>query len=126
MQRTLFYLIISMTVAIAAWSLPCFAKAGQPAAGVVMDENTAEPFTLVALIMELHTEERLPYIVVAEKSIRITSYTISGTQSHTKMTNRNDSEIQIPDLKVGQRVIIHGWALPDGTLVGETIQVKPK
>lgn len=97
----------------------------EPFSGLVIESEEATPFHLVATIMEINKGYR-PNIVVAEKIILIMEYSYLNEIQQTEMMDKYGNTIDISDLKIGQRVIVDGLELPDKTLVGEQIQVKPK
>lgn len=99
-------------------------KASEPFSGIVIDSKEADPFTLIATIMEINQGDH--NIVVAEKIILITEYSYLNERQRTKLIDNHGNPIEISDLEIGQRVIVDGIELPDKTLVGEQIQVKPK
>lgn len=99
-------------------------KDAKPFSGIVIDPQEANPFTLVATIMEIN--QGGPNIVVAEKIILITEYSYLNEIRRTKLIDTHGNTIDISDLEIGQRVIVDGIELSNKSLVGEQIQVKPK
>jgi hypothetical protein len=93
--------------------------------GIVIDAETIVPFNLVATVMEINLGER-PNVVVAEKIILVTEYKLSGKILRTQVINNSGHPLELEKLEIGQRVIVSGFELPDKTIVGEQIQVKPK
>jgi hypothetical protein len=97
----------------------------KPFTGIVIDAETAVPFDLVATVMEINSGQR-PNVVVAEKIIQVTEYKLSGQIFRTQVINSSGLPLAPTALEIGQRVIVTGIELPDKTIVGEKIQVKPK
>jgi hypothetical protein len=104
-----------------------YAQSDKPApfTGIVIDAKTIAPFNLVATVMEINLGDS-PNVVVAEKIILITDYKLSGRILRTQVINSSGNPLALPALEIGQRVIVTGFELPDKTIVGQQIQVKPK
>lgn len=97
----------------------------KPYSGIVITPDKARPFNLAAKIMEIHPGKNAR-IVVAEKTILISEYKFNDQVQSTQLIGSSDQAITLKDLKVGQLVIVKGLKLTDGTMIGESIKVKPK
>ena len=104
-----------------------YARTDKPApfTGIVIDAETVTPFNLVATVMEINIGDS-PNVVVAEKIILVTEYKLSDKILRTKVINNSGHPLEVTELEIGQRVIVTGLELPDKTIVGQQIQVKPK
>ena len=125
-------LTISLAVAIII-GLGCFispaghaqTKAPEPFFGLVVNPEHSKPVKIVATVMEISPYGD-PSIVVAEKTILITEYELAGQVHRTQLIASDGEALKLQDLKIGQRVIVNGLQLPDKTIIGERIQVKPR
>jgi hypothetical protein len=97
----------------------------KPFTGIVINAKTVKPFNLVATVMEINPGDS-PNVVVAEKIILVTEYKLSGKIFRTQLINNSDRPLALSELEIDQRVIVTGLELPDKTIVGQQIQVKPK
>lgn len=98
---------------------------GKTFLGLVINPQEAKDFQLTARVMEIKVKPS-PYIVVGEKLILITAYKLEDDVHHTELVNQYGSVITLEEIKVGERVIVKGLILKDGTIVGKRIEVKPK
>lgn len=121
--------LIFLTVLIGGQGIFCcldsFAQAEKPKPffGIVIDSEEASPFHINALIGEIDKGMN-PSLVVGEELILITTYKFEGKVQQTRLLNINENPMSIYDLKVGQRVEVFGFQLPDKTIVGHQVQVK--
>jgi hypothetical protein len=125
--------IFSIVIALLTIGTGCFgvsnSNAGQdtdkPFSGVVINAKEAEPFQLTATVMEISNKPPRN-IVVGEKVIRVTAYKLENKVKQTKLVNQNGLTIKLEEIKLGERVVVQGLKLKDGTIVGTGITVKPK
>lgn len=127
------YLLVMLTAALMVWSA-CVGgyeanaqeqTESQAFSGLVINVTDAKPFKLTATIMEVK-KGRIPYAVVAEKVILITDYKLEAQVKSTRLVGESGQTLTFSQLKKDQRVIVEGLELSDGTIVGETLQVKSK
>jgi len=97
----------------------------KPFSGTAIDPEGATPFQLTSTIMEINFKPT-EYVVVGEKTIMVMMYKLESEVKKTQLLNPYGSTITLDELKKGERVIVQGLKLKDGTLVGTRIQVKPK
>jgi hypothetical protein len=130
-NRRITVLTVAMAVIILGTWVFCspdvYAQADESTlfSGLAIDPQGAIPFKLVGTIMEINQGDS-PNLVVAEKTILITEYEYLNETQSTKLISDSDNTIEITDFETGQRVIVIGLKLPDESLVGEQIQIKPK
>jgi hypothetical protein len=87
------------------------------------DPVNLEDVTVNALVMEVYPKESL--MVVGEKRIFITKPVV-GSKLKTDLLNQNDGEVNLDDFKIGQRVLVKGFKLPDGAIKAESIKKMPR
>lgn len=97
----------------------------KPFTGVTINPDEVTPFQITGRVMEINNKP--PYnIVVSEKIIRVTAYKIEGELRQTELLSRYGSPLTLGEIKKGERVVVHGVKLRDGTIIGIRISVKPK
>ena len=100
-------------------------KGIKPFSGPVINPEEAKPFKLTATIMEIN-KGRISNMVIAEELILVTEYKLGYQVKNTQLVGDYGQTLTLKDFKKGQRVVVNGLQLIDGTRVGERIQVKDK
>lgn len=128
-RKQLIQHLIVLTVLVLGQGIYCsadsYAQADkpQPFSGIVIESEDATPFQINALIEKIDTGLK-PSMVVGEALIVITTYKYEGKIHQPNLLNIEGNPIKIYDFKVGQRVKVFGFQLPDKMIVGHRIQVK--
>lgn len=95
----------------------------EPFFGPVIAPGSAEPFQIDALIDKID-KGRKPGMVVGEERILITRYKFEGRVRQTSLLGIKENPIQLRDFRIGQRVKVQGFLLPDKTIIADRIQLR--
>ena len=79
-----------------------------------------EPFELYGKIMKVNTREA--YFIVAEKRISVTGFEVGDQVIKTTFLDPKGNPIEVTSFRKGQRVLVQGVTLPDGTMVAGRVQ----
>ena len=79
-----------------------------------------EPFELYGNIMEVNTQKA--YLIVAEKKISLTGFKVGDQVIETTFLDARGRPAQVTSFREGQRVLVQGVTLPDGTMVAGRVQ----
>lgn len=97
-------------------------------ASVVIEPDQVTPENFNATIMEIHSENTPPTLIVAEETILVTTYREAGQAEsrQTQLLGRKGETIEMSDFSIDQRVIVSGLRQSDGTIIGLRIRIDPE
>ena len=95
------------------------ANSGAVSAKNIFPEGV-EPFELYGKIMEVNIHKA--YFIVAEKKISVTGFKVGDQLIKTTFLDANGRPVKINTFRKGQRVLVQGVTLPDGTIVAGRVQ----
>jgi hypothetical protein len=115
---------IFLLVLLTAWMPGLFyLNPSAAATDLTIDPDNMEDVTVNALVMEVYPKESL--MVVGEKRIFVTKPVVES-KIKTDLLDQNDREVKLDAFNLGDRVLVKGFKLPDGSIKAESIKKMPR
>ncbi|WP_319524139.1 hypothetical protein [uncultured Desulfosarcina sp.] len=97
-------------------------------AAIVIDPDQVTPVDFNATIMEIHSENTPPTLIIAEETVLITTYRETGQMEsqQTQLLGRSGETLEMSDFTIDQRVIVSGLKQSDDTIIGLQIRIDPE
>ncbi len=95
--------------------------------GSVFSENffiskEKTPVEIESIVMAIDLDQS--FIIVAEKMIHITKFTVGNQNHRTMLLSKGGGEIKLVTFKKGQRVFLRGYLMENDEIVALSVQKK--